>query len=230
MLGCLSGWVRSCRERSGPYWLPRSVGLINPAASCRGQRAMDHAWGTSSARRWWAMDQPTSAREPRSSTTARDRPPSPGGRSVRAPPSPLLGAWTVHSRCRAFGATVWAWPAAVGAWPWRRVWQRRPAWASTRPIRRRRPGRPACAHRGLHRGVPLGATPRCNTALHVVPHRLLRGDWVSGEATRRRHGASRSGPASRRFTGSSVCCWCAVPDAACWMAWPWRSSSPCSCG
>src|SRR4029450_12009098 len=47
-----------------------------------------------------------------------------------------LGYVPVNSRVRCLGATVWAWPAARGPWPLRRVLQRSPAWLSRRPRRR----------------------------------------------------------------------------------------------
>jgi hypothetical protein len=60
--------------------------MLNPAVGCRWQRAMDNPWGTSAARMWLAMNQPTTARAHRSNTTARDSQPSPVGMAVLSPP------------------------------------------------------------------------------------------------------------------------------------------------
>jgi hypothetical protein len=81
-------------------------------------------------------------------------PPAVPRREGLSPTSTVSGAGTGHSRLSRFGATSAAWPEARGALHVRRVLQRRPAWASTRPIRRRLPGRPSCANRGLMRRGP----------------------------------------------------------------------------
>jgi len=136
---------RSCWELSAPYGLPRSVGMLRPAAGGRWQSAIGKAWCPHAARLGWAIAHPTTAREPSARTTARYRQPSPGAREGLAPTYRVSGACPVNARWSCWGATAGPCPAAVGAVHRQRVWQRRPAGGRPRPRQRRRPPSPCWA-------------------------------------------------------------------------------------
>jgi hypothetical protein len=93
------------------------VGMIPPVAGRRWSVAIDHAWFTNSACIWVVMDHPTTAREPRSSTTASYSQPSPVGRYVMSPTYTVSGMCTVHSRLSWCGAPPGLGRARYGGGP-----------------------------------------------------------------------------------------------------------------
>ena len=79
-----------------------------------------------------------------------------------SPPETVSGACTANSRLGWFGATSWAWPAAIGAVQVRRVVPRRSAWARQAP-EAAPPPLPACwRHQRRAAARAVRATARRN--------------------------------------------------------------------